>query len=219
MDLILSPQEIRVLGSLMEKQIATPEYYPLSLNALMHACNQKSNREPVVSYDESAVLRSLEGLREKKLVRAVSLAESRVAKYRQVFTDTANLTGAELAILCVLMLRGFQTAGELRGRSERLYNFASLEEVDKTLERMKEKKEGRWVVQLPRQSGFKEPRWAHLLGGEIKEEDQAALPAAPVARTMVEEERVARLEEEVRALRQEVDSLQLQLDQFRRQFE
>jgi len=219
MDLILSPQEVRVLGSLIEKEITTPEYYPLSLNALMHACNQKSNRDPVVSYDETTVLRILDGLREKKLIRAVSLAESRVAKYRQIFTDTANLIEQELALLGVLMLRGFQTSGELRSRSERLYNFSSLDEVDKTLERMKEKKEGPWVAQLPRQPGFKESRWAHLLGGEIGEEELVAIPAASVVQVMPEAGRMTQLEEEIRTLRQEVDSLKLQFDQFRRQFE
>jgi uncharacterized protein YceH (UPF0502 family) len=219
MDVILNPEEIRVLGSLIEKQITTPDYYPLTLNALMHACNQKSNRDPAVSYDETTVLRILDGLREKKLTRAVSLADSRVAKYRQIFTDTANLTDQELGILCVLMLRGFQTPGELRGRTERLCSFSSLEEVEKTLQRMREKREGCWVTQLPRQPGFKESRWAHLLGGEIGEETLNASTNAPPVSTSTEVARITQLEEQVRSLQQEILTLKQQFNEFRRQFE
>lgn len=219
MDVILNPEEIRVLGSLIEKQITTPEYYPLTLNALMHACNQKSNREPVVAYDETTVLRVLDRLREKKLIRAVSMADSRVAKYRQIFTDTANLTDQELGILCVLMLRGFQTPGELRGRTERLCTFSSLEEVEKTLQRMREKREGHWVTQLSRQPGFKELRWAHLLGGEISEEMINASNTPPPVPVSPEVARIFQLEEEVRDLKQEIQTLKQQFSEFRRQFE
>ncbi len=219
MDVILNPEETRVLGSLIEKQITTPDYYPPTLNALMHACNQKSNRDPVVSYDETTVLRILDGLREKKLIRAVSMADSRVAKYRQIFTDTANLTDQELGILCVLMLRGFQTAGELRGRTDRLCSFSNLEEVEKTLQRMREKKEGCWVTQLPRQPGFKESRWAHLLGGEISEETLNASTAVPPVLASTEVARMTQLEEEVRILQQEILTLKQQFNEFRKQFE
>jgi uncharacterized protein len=219
MDVILTSEETRVLGSLIEKQITTPDYYPLTLNALMHACNQKSNREPIVAYDETTVLRILDCLREKKLIRAVSMADSRVAKYRQVFTDTANLTDQELGILCVLMLRGFQTPGELRGRTERLCTFSSLEDVEKTLQRMREKREGHWVTQLPRQPGFKELRWAHLLGGPISEEMINASNTPPPAPASLEIARISQLEEEVRDLKQEIQALKQQFSEFRKQFE
>jgi uncharacterized protein len=219
MDVILNPEETRVLGSLIEKQITTPDYYPLTLNALMHACNQKSNRDPVFSFDETTVLRILDGLREKKLIRAVSMADSRVAKYRQIFTDTANLTDQELGILCVLMLRGFQTPGELRGRTDRLCSFSSLEEVEKTLQRMREKKEGHWVIQLPRQPSFKESRWAHLLGGKNSEETLNASMTAPPVAASTEVARITQLEEEVRSLQQEILALKQQFHEFRKQFE
>jgi uncharacterized protein YceH (UPF0502 family) len=219
MEMTLTPEETRVLSSILEKQITTPDYYPLTLNALVHACNQKSNRDPVVVYDESTVQGILDSLREKKLIRAVSMAESRVAKYRQTFTDTANLTEQELALLCVLMLRGFQTSGELRSRSERLANFSSLEEVEKTLDRLREKKEGPWVTQLPRQPGFKESRWAHLLGGEITEEEMSAAMTSMAPVVSLETHRMAQLEEEVNGLKQEVQALKQQLNEFRKQFE
>src|SRR5690349_3508526 len=141
----LHPVEIRVLGCLLEKEMTTPEYYPLTLNALVNACNQKSSRDPVVSFDEPTVVQALDGLREKKLARMVSGPDSRVAKYRQVFTDSANLTLPELALLCVLMLRGPQTAGELRGRTERMHRFQDFAEVESTLRRLAEREAGSLV--------------------------------------------------------------------------
>ena len=135
MDLVLDAAEIRVLGALMEKEIATPDYYPLSLNALVNACNQKSNRDPVVSYDEAVVENALSGLRAKGLATRITGADSRVPKHAQRFTEQFNLGRREAALLCVLMLRGPQTAGELRGRSERLYTFDDLEAVESTLRR------------------------------------------------------------------------------------
>src|SRR5262245_25446191 len=129
----LNPEEIRVLGCLIEKQITTPDYYPLSLNALTNACNQLSNREPVVSYDETTVVRAIDGLREKRLASQFSGQESRVAKYKHALTDRLSLTPAEMAVLTVLMLRGPQTVGELRGRTERLFTFDTLPEVEETL--------------------------------------------------------------------------------------
>jgi uncharacterized protein len=215
----LEPDEIRVLASLIEKQIVTPEYYPLSLNALTNACNQKTSREPVVSYDETTVMHALDGLREKKLVRAVSGPDSRVAKYRQVFTDSANLTQAELAILCVLMLRGPQTPGELRSRSDRLHAFETLAEVEKALERLVERQPEPLVQQLQRQAGTKESRFAHLLGGPVIETELASAMKSTPADGRIDPERISRLETEVQALREALTALQGEFTSFKKQFE
>jgi uncharacterized protein len=215
---ILQPDEFRVLGSLIEKQVTTPEYYPLTLNGLVNACNQKTSRDPVVSYVEATVLRALDSLREKKLIRVVSGAESRVAKYRQVFTDTANLTQAELAVLCVLMLRGPQTPGEIRSRTERLHRFETLAEVEKSLQQLVERSPEPLVQQLQRQAGTKEVRYAHLLGGPISEADlNATAPARGGEQFDVE--RISRLESEVEALREALSALQNEFDSFRKQFD
>src|SRR5947199_2531893 len=175
MDFELDGTEARVLGSLLEKEVATPEYYPLSLNALVNACNQKSNREPVVSYDEDTVEVALEGLREKGLALRSTGRDSRVPKHAQRFTEKFNFGRREAAVLCVLLLRGPQTTGELRGRTERLYTFDDLEAVESTLHRLDEMG---FVKQLPRQPGTKEPRWAHLMCGDI-EEPEVAQERAP----------------------------------------
>src|SRR4051794_11093106 len=164
MDWQLDAPELRVLGTLMEKEKTTPEYYPMSLNALVNTCNQKSNREPVVSYDEEIIDAALEGLRHKGLSARISGA-GRVAKYEHRFTERCNLGRREEAVLCVLMLRGPQTVGELRGRTERLYNFDDLESVENTLQRLAEIG---FVKNLPRQSGYKEQRWAQLLAGDVE---------------------------------------------------
>ncbi len=218
MDFVLTPEETRVLGCLIEKQITTPEYYPLTLNALTNACNQKSNRDPVVTYDEMIVVRALDALREKKWARMVSMAESRVAKYRQVFTDTANLTEQGLGLLCVLMLRGPQTVGELRTRTERLCTFNSLEEVEKVLQQLMEREPEPLVALLPRQVGFKEPRYAHLLAGELSEEALTNIAAPPPARSSAAD-RVALLEAEIESLRKDLKDLQQQFREFKKQFE
>jgi uncharacterized protein YceH (UPF0502 family) len=215
----LEPDEIRVLASLIEKQIVTPEYYPLSLNALINACNQKTSREPVVSYDETTVMHALDGLREKKLVRAVSGPDSRVAKYRQVFTDSANLTQAELAILCVLMLRGPQTLGELRSRSDRLHAFETLAEVEKALQRLVERQPEPLVQQLQRQAGTKESRFAHLLGGPVIENELTLAAKSPPADGRIDPDRISRLETEVQALREALTALQGEFTSFKKQFE
>jgi uncharacterized protein len=215
---ILQADEVRVLGSLIEKQVTTPEYYPLTLNGLVNACNQKTSRDPVVSYVETTVLRALDSLREKKLIRVVSGPESRVAKYRQVFTDTANLTQAELAVLCVLMLRGRQTPGEIRSRTERLHRFETLAEVEKSLQQLVERSPEPLVQELQRQAGTKEVRYAHLLGGPISEADlNATAPARGGERFDVE--RISRLESEVEALREALSALQNEFDSFRKQFD
>jgi uncharacterized protein len=205
MDLQLDPVEVRVLGSLMEKEATTPDYYPLSLNALVNACNQKSNREPVVSYDEPAVEDALLSLRDKGLSHRITGRDSRVPKFSQAFTEKYNLGRREAAIMCILMVRGPQTVGELRGRTERLYTFEDLEGVESTLNRLAELE---FVKQLPRQPGFKEPRYAHLLSGDI--EFPLPAPEEPVATHS--RDRIAVLEAELAQLRRE-------FEEFRRRFE
>jgi uncharacterized protein YceH (UPF0502 family) len=200
MDWQLDAAEQRVLGALMEKEVATPEYYPLSLNALVNACNQKSNREPVVAYDDETVEAALEGLRNKGLAMRVTGRDSRVPKHEQRFTERYNLGRREAAIVCVLMLRGPQTPGELRGRTDRLYTFDDLEGVESTLHKLVEMG---FVRQLPRQAGYKEQRWAQLLGGDV-EADVESAPAAPATeRGASDRERIAALEREVAELRRE----------------
>lgn len=211
MDFQLGAEEARVLGALLEKEIATPEYYPLSLNALVNACNQKSNREPVVQYDEDTVETALDILREKGLTLRSTGRDSRVPKHGQRFTEKFNLGRREAAIVCVLLLRGPQTTGELRGRTERLYTFDDLEAVESTLHRLAEMG---FTRQLPRQPGTKEPRWAHLMCGDV-EAVEAAAPLAPPAspeRGPGDRERIAQLEEDLAALRREFED-------FRRRFE
>src|SRR6516164_3071000 len=163
MDWQLDASEARVLGSLLEKEIVTPDYYPMSLNALVNACNQKSNRDPVVSYDEDTVERALTGLRAKGLAVRITGGDSRVPKHGQRFTELLNLGRREAAVLCVLMLRGPQTIGELRGRTERLYAFEDLEGVQATLDRLSEQD---LAKKLSRHAGSREPRFAQLLGGD-----------------------------------------------------
>jgi len=208
----LDETEVRVLGALMEKEIATPEYYPLSLNALVNACNQKSNREPVVSYDEATVDGALAGLRAKGLALRISGPDMRVPKHQHRLSESFNLGRREAAILCVLMLRGPQTAGELRGRTERLYEFDDLEAVDACLTRLMEWQPDPLVTRLARQVGYKETRYAHLLSGEP--------PAQPVAQASVlREDPIARLQARVDNLEQEVAELKRQFAEFRKQFE
>jgi uncharacterized protein len=206
MDVLLDAAEVRVLGALMEKEIATPEYYPLSLNALVNACNQKSNREPVVSYDDEIAETALEGLRNKGLSMRITGRDSRVPKYEQRFTERFNLGRREAAVMCVLMLRGPQTPGELRGRTDRLYTFDDLESVESTLHKLVEMG---FVKQLPRQAGYKEQRWAQLLSGDVDVED--ATPA-PAERGTADRDRIAALERDVADLR-------AAFEDFKRRFE
>jgi hypothetical protein len=203
----LDASEVRVLGSLLEKEITTPDYYPLSLNALVNACNQKSNREPVVSYDEETVARALEELRAKGLAVRVTGGDNRVPKHGQRFTEKLNLGRREAAVLCVLMLRGPQTVGELRGHTDRLYTFDDLEGVESTLNHLSEQE---MVMKLARQAGSREPRYAHLLAGEV--ETAEPLPPPPIPRSPAPEDRLAALEAELAALRRE-------FDEFRKRFE
>jgi uncharacterized protein YceH (UPF0502 family) len=218
---ILSAEEVRVCGALVEKQVTTPEYYPLTLNALVNACNQTSNREPVVSYDGQTVAGAIDTLREKGLAREVRTADGRVPKYRHVLDEALSLSKAELAVMCVLMLRGAQTVGELRGRTERLYSFSGLQFVEATLEGLMNRGEGRapLVVRLPRGAGQKEARFAHLLAGEVHVDESATVETSTPRGARVDGERVARLEEEVGALRRELSELKGQFAEFKRQFE
>jgi uncharacterized protein YceH (UPF0502 family) len=210
MDWQLDAAELRVLGALMEKEITTPDYYPLSLNALVNACNQKSNREPVVSYDEEVVGTAIEGLRNKGLTSRIS-GDSRVPKHEQRFVERCNLGRREAAVMCVMMLRGPQTVGELRGRTERLYTFDDLEAVENTLHRLAEMD---FVKKLPRQSGYKEQRWAQLLAGDVEaaEEPAEGGPAAGNERGPSDRERIAALELELAELKR-------QFQDFRKNFE
>lgn len=213
MDFVLTDTEVRVLGCLIEKEMATPDYYPLSLNALQNACNQTSNRDPVVSYDEKTVTAALEGLKTKRLVSQDRLG--RVSKYSELFLKSANLVQREAAVLCVLMLRGPQTAGEIRGRTERLHPFGSLEEVQKTLQTLEE---WGYVTLLPRQPGRKESRYAHLLSGTPENREETVLGPPPQSSAM-ESGAVAKLEEEVKSLRQELEELKKALHDFKAQFQ
>lgn len=219
LDQILTQVEVRVLGSLIEKEITTPEYYPLTLNALVNACNQLTNREPVASFDERTVARALESLREKKLAWMVT-GIGRVPKYEHRFAEALKLAEQELAVLCVLMLRGPQTVGEIRGRTGRLYEFKELEEVELTLQALLSA-EPPLVVKLPRQPGTKESRYAHLLAGEVHVEEREVTPRLEPATLEVrqENERIAKLEEELEQVRNELSELKQQFLDFKRQFE
>lgn len=211
MDILLTDDEIRVLGCLIEKEMATPDYYPLTLNALTNACNQKSNRNPIVSYDEETVIYALNGLKERKLVRQSDLG--RVAKYEQIFTREQQLVAREQAILCILFVRGPQTIGEIRSRTERLYRFSSLDEVQETITNLEDMKLAR---KLPRQPGRKESRYAHLLSG-IPEEPVIADTSRPEAATMVD--RKGELQEQIDELRRTIESLKDEFASFKAQFE
>jgi uncharacterized protein len=214
----LNEAEIRVLGSLVEKQVTTPEYYPLTLNSLTLACNQKNNRNPVTSYDEGTIAQALETLREKNLTYVFHGSTSRVPKYKHVMPEVLHLNKAETAIMCVLMLRGTQTPGELRGSASRLYEFSGLEEVEQTLNALISREPEPLVARLPRQPGQKEMRFAQLLSGEIDVE--ALSEEQPSARPRVREpDRVSRLEGEVETLKAEVESLREQFEKFKEQFE
>ena len=218
MEFKLIENEVRVLGSLIEKDITTPEYYPLSLNALVNACNQKSNRDPVMQLDEDAVRDALDGLQEQRLAGPARAADSRVTKYEQRLQEVFNFTRPEIAVLCVLLLRGPQTPGELRGRAERMHHFEALEDVQSALQKLMQR-EPPLAKQLPRQPGTKESRYAHLLAGDVLEAETPVSAAAAADRNPAHAERIARLEEEVAELRRELGEVKDQLERFRKQFE
>jgi uncharacterized protein len=216
MDSLLSNEEVRVLGCLMEKKMATPEYYPLTLNALLNACNQKSNRDPLVVYDEGTVLQALDGLKKKQL--ALESNVSRVSKYEERFDRDRNFNIHEAGVMCILMLRGPQTVGEIRGRTERLCSFESLNEVTDTLESL-----GALglTVRMPRQLGQKEARYSHLMCGQPEDTHHGVpvtqAPSTPDA--AAEPGRIEVLEGKVAALSLELDDLKRTFLNFRRQFE
>src|SRR5580693_8644396 len=201
MDNPLSPVEVRVLGALIEKESTTPEYYPMTLNSLVAACNQKTNRWPVSEYTEGDVASGLDGLKVRGYAAAIT-GGGRVTKFAERFTERLNLGRRETAILCVLLLRGPQTVGEIKGRTERMYGFADLEETETVLHKMMDT----YVQKLPHAPGTKEPRYAHTLGGAV---EVAAAAAAPVHadRISVLEAEVARLREEVAELRRRLDEV------------
>ena len=217
----LNDVEARVLGSLVEKQLTTPEYYPLTLNSLTLACNQKNNRTPVTAYDEATVAQVLETLREKNLAYVFYGSTSRVPKYKHVLPEVMHLSPPELALICVLLLRGPQTPGELATRGFRLHEFSGLEEVEATLNLLISREPDPLVMRLPRQPGQKEARYAHLLSGEPKLEAFAeGEGSATISRRRTgDSERVDKLETEVVTLTMEVRKLQQQFDEFKKQFE
>ena len=219
MNILLNETEVRVLGALVEKEITTPDYYPLSLNALVNACNQKSNRHPVMNLDEGAVREALASLNEKGLAGAASGADSRVTKYEHRLQEAFNFTRPEIAVLCVLLLRGPQTPGELRGRAERLHRFNDLEAVHLALQHLM-KREPPLAKVLPRQPGTKEARYAHLLSGDLEAGQPEPAPEAPDASPISpDSERISRLEDGVAALQKEIAELKQQIADFRKQFE
>ena len=220
MTTILSDIEARVLGSLVEKQVTTPEYYPLTLNSLTLACNQKNNRSPVTSYSEDEVAQALETLREKNLTYVFFGSTSRVPKYKHVMTEVLHLTPAELAVMCVLLLRGPQTSGELTTRGFRLHEFSGLEEVDAALNALISREPDPLVARLPRQPGQKEVRFAHLLSGEAAIiETQVTERAVPSSHRASSSDRVSKLESDVETLKSEFEKLREQFEGFKKQFE
>jgi len=216
-NIVLSDVEARVLGCLVEKGITTPEYYPLSLNALVHACNQKSNREPLMNLEEDTVRQALRALGEQMLARSAS-GDSRVAKYEHRLADTFNFTRPETAILCELLLRGPQTPGELRSRAERMHPFEDLSVVQSTLKHLMER-EPPLVKLLPRQPGNKEARYAHLLSGDVEVREAPPAKEVAVSSNSAESARMMALESEVAGLQKEVADLKRQFAEFRKQFE
>ena len=213
---LLTEIEVRIIGALIEKQLTTPEYYPLTLNALVAACNQKTNREPVVAYTEGEVQKSLDDLREKNLAYVFYGSTSRVPKYKHILDKVYELESSEIAVICVLMLRGAQTLGELRERTGRLYEFSGLGEVNETLDNLTRRDEP-LVLKLERQAGQKEVRYAHLLSGEISA--AACAPRTPSVNAAAGNERIEKLEAEVAALQNEINELRQTFEDFKKQFE
>ncbi|HET8888561.1 MAG TPA: YceH family protein [Candidatus Angelobacter sp.] len=217
MNIVLNAAEARVLGALVEKDITTPDYYPLSLNALINACNQKNNREPVTNFDEETVRLALRNLSDKHLAGTASGADSRVTKYEHRLQEVFNFTRPETAILCVLLLRGPQTPGELRGRTERMHRFEDLDEVLSGLQQLM-RREPPLAKALGRRPGTKEIRYAHLLSGDVEAWEPPA-ETASFSPGSADAERIVQLEEQVAALRNEVEELKQQMAEFKKQFE
>ncbi|MFN0119965.1 MAG: YceH family protein [Blastocatellia bacterium] len=219
---LLNEIEARVLGALIEKQIVTPDYYPMTLNGLTNACNQKTSRDPVTSFDENTVQKALDALRDKKLAYIFHGAESRVAKYGHIFDKSHGLENSETALMCVLMLRGPQTPGELRSRTNALHNFSDLGEIEEALDSLAARGEDSLVIRLPRQAGAQQSRYMQLLCGKPDVETMetiAAQVSAPRGVSAVSNDRVAKLEEDVKLLREQIADLGRQFADFRKQFE
>lgn len=211
--------EVRVLGALVEKQVTTPEYYPLTLNSLTLACNQKNNRNPVTNYSENEVAQALETLREKNLTYVYHGSTSRVPKYKHVMPEVMHLSPPETALMCVLMLRGPQTVGEMRGNAARLHEFSGLEEVEETLNSLISREPESLVIRLPRQPGQKEARVAHLLSGPPSEDLISEATAPRATSKQNDRERIETLEQHLTALSEEVQTLKQQFAEFKKQFE
>jgi uncharacterized protein YceH (UPF0502 family) len=219
---MLSETEVRVLGSLIEKQHSTPEYYPLTLNALVRACNQTTNRDPVVSYDEQTVMDALDALRARRYVYVFYGSDSRVPKYKQMMSDILELAVPELAIMCVLMLKGAQTIGEIRAGSHRLYAFTEQAEINASLDTLAAHDDPPLVLKLPRRAGQKEARYIQLLSEQEVEVQNDVVELSLPARASsdrAEDERVIALESEVKTLRGELNDLRSEFEKFKRQFE
>jgi uncharacterized protein YceH (UPF0502 family) len=216
-DLILSDIEARVLGALVEKGVTTPDYYPLSLNALVNASNQKSNRDPVMNLDEESVRQAIRGLEKHALAGPADSFDGRVTKYEHRLQEAYNFDRRETAVLCVLLLRGPQTPGELRSRSERMHSFDDLSEVESTLQRLM-KRDPPLVKILPRQPGTKEVRYAHLFSGDV-EVAQSNVSEETPAKDGGTPERVASLEQKVSQLQNEIADLKKEFSAFQKQFE
>jgi len=220
MDVELNPIEERVLGCLIEKEMATPEYYPLTLNALVNACNQKSNRHPVMALDELAVGHALDTLRTRhQLAVEVSVAGSRVPKYRHNMAAHWNFSPAKMAILCELFIRGPQTPGDLRAHASRLHPLTDAREVENILQGLAEHPQGPFLVHLPLEPGKRERRWAHLFAGDPSTQTHAAGMTLPESTASPTDDRIGQLENEIARLRLEVDDLRSALESFKANFE
>jgi uncharacterized protein YceH (UPF0502 family) len=217
-NIVLNEMEARVLGALLEKEITTPDYYPLSLNSLVNACNQKSNRDPVTNLDEDSVRHALRTLHDNSLVRSVSAADSRVTKYEHRLQEAFNFDRHEAALFCELLLRGPQTPGELRMRAERMHHFDDLSEAQSALQRLMNR-EPPLVKVLARQPGTKESRYIHLLSGEAKPVTSTAGREVPVALEREKMDGFSRLSSEMTELRRDIADLKQQFAAFRKQFE
>lgn len=211
----LTETEARIVGALVEKQLTTPEYYPLTMNALVAACNQKTNREPVVSFDEQTVSRALEDLRDKNIVYVFYGSTSRVPKYKHMLPQVYELEPSETAVMCVLMLRGPQTIGEIKERTGRLYDFRDLNDVNETLESLAKRDEP-LIVRLERAPGQKEARYAHLLSGEVT---SYTPPERSASRSTANDERLEKLEQELESVKSQLSSFRQEFEDFKKQFE
>lgn len=221
MNQVLSDIEIRVLGVLLEKEKTTPDYYPLTLNSCLNACNQKSSRNPVMSLDDKTVAKALLSLQDQHLLWKRTTADSRVPKYAHKLETIADFSESQLAVLCVLLLRGAQTLGEIRTRTNRLFEFDSTEEVENILDELAEHENGPFVVKLPRQPGRKDCRYMHLFAGEVEvnEEEMECPPEPAVLEIQAENKRIEKLEEDVDNLKNELSQLKEEFSAFKQQFE